>query len=135
MNKEGVEYSMTQWFPKLCEFDHHGWHTNPYIGREFHGIWGNFDVHIHLPEGYGIGATGVKQSTTSSPMCSSREWPGMRSAIESNRAARAARRGASELVTTRQAPTNATNQGARRCCGRLRHGALHSREPADSTDP
>ena len=68
MNKEGVEYSMTQWFPKLCGFDHHGWHTNPYIGREFHGIWGNFDVHIHLPEGYGIGATGVKQSTTSSPM-------------------------------------------------------------------
>ena len=63
MNKEGVEYSMTQWFPKLCEFDHHGWHTNPYIGREFHGIWGNFDVSIHLPEGYGVAATGVKHST------------------------------------------------------------------------
>ena len=62
MNKEGVEYSMTQWFPKLCEFDHHGWHTNPYIGREFHGIWGNFDVSLHLPEGYGVAATGVKQS-------------------------------------------------------------------------
>ena len=55
MNKEGVEYSMTQWFPKLCEFDHHGWHTNPYIGREFHGIWGNYDVHIHLPKATWLG--------------------------------------------------------------------------------
>ena len=63
MNKEGVEYSMTQWYPKLCEFDHHGWHTNPYIGREFHGIWGDFDVKIHLPQGYSLGATGVQHST------------------------------------------------------------------------
>ena len=35
MNKEGVEFSMTQWFPKLCEYDHMGWHSNPYIGRNF----------------------------------------------------------------------------------------------------
>ena len=68
MNKEGVEYSMTQWFPKLCEFDHHGWHTNPYIGREFHGIWGNYDVSIHMPDGYVIGATGVKSSQKSMPL-------------------------------------------------------------------
>ena len=68
MNKEGVEYSMTQWFPKLCEFDHHGWHTNPYIGREFHGIWGNYDVRIHLPEGYVVGATGVKQAAQSASL-------------------------------------------------------------------
>ena len=33
-NKENVAYSMTQWYPKMCEFDNHGWHTNPYIGRE-----------------------------------------------------------------------------------------------------
>ena len=32
MNKQGVEFSMTQWYPKVCEYDHHGWHTNPYIG-------------------------------------------------------------------------------------------------------
>ena len=44
MNAQGVEFSMTQWYPKLCEYDHHGWHTNPYVGREFHGIWGDFDV-------------------------------------------------------------------------------------------
>ena len=68
MNKEGVEYSMTQWFPKLCEFDHHGWHTNPYIGREFHGVWGNYDVSLHLPKGYAVGATGVRQSQKDSSL-------------------------------------------------------------------
>ena len=65
MNKEGVEYSMTQWYPKLCEFDHHGWHSNPYIGREFHGIWADYDVSLSVPEGYGVAATGVLQSKTS----------------------------------------------------------------------
>ena len=58
MNKEGVEYSMTQWYPKLCEFDHDGWHTEPYIGREYHGIWGDYDVTINLPIGYEVGGTG-----------------------------------------------------------------------------
>ena len=33
--QEGVEYSMTQWFPKICEFDHHGWHSNPTSGGSF----------------------------------------------------------------------------------------------------
>ena len=68
MNKEGVEYSMTQWFPKICEFDHHGWHSNPYIGREFHGIWGDYDVTLHLPERYVVGATGVRFSTRRVPL-------------------------------------------------------------------
>lgn len=58
MNAEGIEYSMTQWYPKLCEYDHWGWHTDEYIGREFHGIFGDYDVTIHAPEGYVIGGTG-----------------------------------------------------------------------------
>lgn len=58
MNKENVEYSMTQWYPKLCEYDHDGWHTEPYIGREYHGIWGDYDVTIQLPAGYEVGGTG-----------------------------------------------------------------------------
>ncbi len=40
MNKEGVHLTMTQWYPKLVEFDNEGWHPNPYIGREFYGVWG-----------------------------------------------------------------------------------------------
>jgi hypothetical protein len=36
---------MTQWYPKI-EFDFEGWHADPYIAREFHGVWGDFDVII-----------------------------------------------------------------------------------------
>ena len=32
-NKEGIDYSMTQWYPKMCEYDYQGWHANPYVGR------------------------------------------------------------------------------------------------------
>ena len=35
---------MTQWYPKMCEYDNEGWHSNPYIGREFHGVWGEYNV-------------------------------------------------------------------------------------------
>ncbi len=57
-NKEGIEFSMSQWYPKLCEYDKEGWHANPYIGREFHGVWGDFNVNITLNKDYLIGATG-----------------------------------------------------------------------------
>ena len=67
MNKEGVEYSMTQWYPKLCEYDHDGWHTEPYIGREYHGIWGDYDVTIHLPTGYEVGGTGELTEASKMP--------------------------------------------------------------------
>ena len=61
-NKEGIDYSMTQWYPKMAEYDKEGWHANPYVGREFHGVWGDFDVTIHLDHQYMIGGTGVLQN-------------------------------------------------------------------------
>ncbi len=61
-NKEGIDYSMTQWYPKMCEYDYQGWHANPYVGREFHGIWGDFDVRIAIDRDYIIGGTGVLQN-------------------------------------------------------------------------
>jgi Peptidase family M1 domain len=57
-NAEGVRYSMSQWYPKLCEYDKEGWHPTPYIGREFYGVWGDFDVNISIDKNYIIGATG-----------------------------------------------------------------------------
>ena len=57
-NKEGVALSMAQWYPKLAEYDFQGWHTPPYIAREFHGVWGNFDVTIHIDKNYTIGGSG-----------------------------------------------------------------------------
>ena len=59
---EGIDYSMTQWYPKLSEYDYQGWHSNPYVGREFHGIWGDFDVKITMDKRYMIGASGVLQN-------------------------------------------------------------------------
>lgn len=61
-NAEGVEFTMTQWYPKLAEYDFMGWHPNPYIAREFHGVWGDFDVTIHMDSSYVIASTGVLQN-------------------------------------------------------------------------
>ena len=55
----GVRYSMSQWYPKLCEYDYEGWHPTPYVAREFYGIWGNFDVSINIDKNYKLGGTGV----------------------------------------------------------------------------
>ncbi|MCB4798257.1 M1 family metallopeptidase [Neotamlana laminarinivorans] len=60
-NKEGVALSMTQWYPKLAEYDFEGWHADPYIGREFHGVWGNFDVKLTINKNYVVGGTGYLQ--------------------------------------------------------------------------
>ena len=61
-NAEGVEFSMSQWYPKLSEYDFQGWHPNPYVGREFHGVFGNFDVKITIDQDYVLGGTGVLQN-------------------------------------------------------------------------
>jgi hypothetical protein len=57
-NREGVAYSMTQWYPKMAEYDFRGWHAYQYVAREFHGVWGDFDVKITMDPRYVIGGTG-----------------------------------------------------------------------------
>ncbi len=61
-NREGIAYSMSQWYPKLCEYDYQGWHANPYIAREFYGVWGDFDVKISMDKSYVIAAGGYLQN-------------------------------------------------------------------------
>ncbi len=61
-NVEGIELSMAQWYPKIAEFDFEGWHADPYIGREFHGVWGNFDVKITIDKEYVLGGSGYLQN-------------------------------------------------------------------------
>lgn len=58
-SSEGVEFSMSQWYPKISQYDDMGWHPNPYIGREFYGVWGDFDVKITIDSSYVMGATGI----------------------------------------------------------------------------
>ena len=61
-NKEGIDYSMAQWYPKLAEYDYQGWHANPYIAREFYGVWGDFNVNISMDKNYLVAASGVLQN-------------------------------------------------------------------------
>ena len=61
-SSEGVALSMSQWYPKLAEYDFEGWHADPYIAREFHGVWGDFDVKLTLDKKYVVGGTGYLQN-------------------------------------------------------------------------
>ena len=61
-SKEGVAFSMAQWYPKMAEYDYEGWNADPYTGREFHGVWGNFDVKITLDKDFTVAASGYLQN-------------------------------------------------------------------------
>lgn len=58
-NAEGIDYTMTQWYPKMAEYDEHGWHADPYVAREYYGVFGTFDVNISIDYRYKLGGTGV----------------------------------------------------------------------------
>ena len=58
----GVDFTMTQWYPKIAEYDERGWHADPYVNREFYAPFGTFDVRITLPAQYTVGATGLLQN-------------------------------------------------------------------------
>jgi len=57
-----VRYSMSQWYPKICEYDNEGWHPTPYVAREFYGVWGDFDITISIEKNYILAATGYLQN-------------------------------------------------------------------------
>lgn len=57
-----VRYSMSQWYPKICEYDMDGWHPNPYVAREFYGVWGDYEVNITIDKNYILGGTGYLQN-------------------------------------------------------------------------
>jgi hypothetical protein len=44
---------MTQWYPKIAEFDFEGWHADPYIAREFTAF--GADVNITIDKEYTLG--------------------------------------------------------------------------------
>jgi hypothetical protein len=61
-NREGIAYSMTQWFPKMAEYDYRGWHAYQYVAREFHGVWGDFNVKITIDPKFVLAGTGTLQN-------------------------------------------------------------------------
>jgi hypothetical protein len=60
-----VRYTMTQWYPKLVEYDYEGWHPTPYVAREFYGVWGDYDVNINIDKNYVLGGSGSVQNGNS----------------------------------------------------------------------
>lgn len=61
-NREGIDMTMTQWYPKIAEYDYDGWATFDYIGREFHAPFADFDVTIKIDKDYIIGAGGTLEN-------------------------------------------------------------------------
>jgi hypothetical protein len=61
-NREGIDFSMTQWYPKIAEYTHEGWQTHPYVAREYMGVYGEFDVTISIDSSYVLGGTGTLQN-------------------------------------------------------------------------
>lgn len=62
MSSEGVEFSMAQWYPKLAAYDNNGWHNDPYVGKEFYGVFGDYDVTLTVASDLIVGATGKLQN-------------------------------------------------------------------------
>lgn len=58
-NSEGIAMTMTQWYPKIAEYDYDGWAAFDYVGREFHAPFADFDVTIKIDPTYVIGAGGT----------------------------------------------------------------------------
>ncbi|RFM29127.1 M1 family peptidase [Deminuibacter soli] len=61
-NAEGIRYSMSQWYPKMVEYDYQGWNANPYVAREFYGVWGDYDVNITIDKNYLVAGSGTLQN-------------------------------------------------------------------------
>ncbi|MBW7675479.1 M1 family metallopeptidase [Chryseobacterium chendengshani] len=63
-NREGVDMTMSQWYPKIAEYDYDGWATFDYVGREFHAPFADFDVTIKINKDYVVGAGGTLLNPT-----------------------------------------------------------------------
>ena len=61
-NTAGTDFTFTQWYPKICRYDKQGWHTDPYLGREFAGTFGTFDVNISCDASFTVAGTGTPKN-------------------------------------------------------------------------
>lgn len=63
-NREGVDMTVTQWYPKIAEYDYDGWASFDYVGREFHAPFSDYEVNIKIDKDYVIGAGGNLENPT-----------------------------------------------------------------------
>ena len=57
-------YELAQWFPRMCAYtDTRGWQHKDFVGRgEFTLEFGNYELHITVPENHVVAASGVLQN-------------------------------------------------------------------------
>jgi len=61
----GDYYFLAQWFPKLGVFESEGWNCHQFhASTEFYSDYGVYDVHMTVPDGYVVGATGREIART-----------------------------------------------------------------------
>ncbi len=55
-------YFVGQWFPKIGVFENGAWNCHQFHSTtEFYADYGVYNVHINVPQGYIVGATGLEQ--------------------------------------------------------------------------
>ncbi|RMF58477.1 MAG: M1 family peptidase, partial [Bacteroidetes bacterium] len=64
MGQDGEVFFLAYWYPQFAVYDDvNGWKADPYMGNgEFYMDYGTYDVHLTVPEGWLVGATGVLQN-------------------------------------------------------------------------
>ncbi len=56
-------YAIAQWYPRMCAYtDVHGWQNKQTLGSEFTVEFGNFEVHLTVPDDHIVAATGELQN-------------------------------------------------------------------------
>ena len=61
-NREGIDMTVTQWYPKIAEYDYDGWATFDYVGRQFHAPFSDYEINIKIDKEYVIGAGGTLEN-------------------------------------------------------------------------
>ena len=58
----GDYFFLAQWFPKIGVLEDAGWNCHQFhAGTEFYADYGIYDVHLTVPSGWVVGATGVER--------------------------------------------------------------------------
>lgn len=59
MGAADQQFNITQWFPKVAQYDKDGWHTFPYLDwGEYYDAFGDYLVNISVPRDFRVAATG-----------------------------------------------------------------------------
>ncbi len=60
----GEHYDVGNWYITPVVYDKQGWHLNQHLDNEFYQEWGDYQVDIHVPKGFMVGATGNLMNPT-----------------------------------------------------------------------